>query len=98
MTSSSLSSFSNLAVCGAEGLARELPSALYRRKREEVAARHPALAALHSELNGTFTALLRSCEMALETPGLPASASEKLGSGHGRVKKLRCQLGSGTCV
>jgi len=43
------------------------------------------------------TALLLSTELALETPGLPAAAFEKLQSVHDLVKKLRRQLqGAGT--
>lgn len=82
----------NLAISGKERLAREIRAAVHRRKREEVAARQAAIGMLHSELNGTVTALLLSCELALETPGLPRAAVEKLHSAHGLVKKLRAQL------
>jgi len=65
---------------------------LQRRQREELRARQAAIGRLHSELNGTITALLLSSELALETPGLPAAAAEKLQSVHELVKKLRGQL------
>jgi hypothetical protein len=47
---------------------------------------------LHGELNGTVTALLLSIELALQVPGLPAAAAEKLQSVYELVKKLRQQL------
>jgi hypothetical protein len=84
----------NLAICGVERLAREVRAAVLRRKREEAAARQAAVATLHSELNGTVTALLLSCELALGTPGLPPEAAENLRSAHNLVKKLRAQLES----
>jgi hypothetical protein len=85
----------NLAVCGLDRLVREVRAALQRRKREEVAARRASAGALHSELNGTLTALLLHCELALEIPGLPPTAAEKLESAHALVKKIRAQLESG---
>ena len=85
----------NLAISGMERLVREVHSGLRRRKREEAAAREAAKKALHSELNGTVTALLLSCELALSTPGMPPTAVEKLESAHQLVRDLRSQLGSG---
>ena len=82
----------NLAISGLDRLVREVRGALERRKREEVAARRAATGELHSELNGTLTALLLDCELAMEVPGLPATAAEKLHSVHELVKKIRTQL------
>ena len=84
----------NLAISGMERLAREVRAAVQRRRREEVAARRAAVSTLQSELNGTVTALLLSCELALGTPGLPSEAIEKMESAHGLVQKLRSQLAS----
>ncbi len=84
----------NLAISGMERLVREVRAAMQRRQREEVKARQAAVGRLHSELNGTVTALLLSIELALETPSLPAAANEKLQSVHELVKKLRKQLES----
>ena len=84
----------NLAVSGLERLVREVRFAVHRRRREEQAARRAAVSSLHSELNETVTALLLSCELALDTPNLPPQATEKLRSAHGLVKKLRSQLQS----
>jgi len=82
----------NLAISGMERLLREVRSALLRRQQEEVKARHAALGAICSDLNGTITALLLSTELALETPGLPTAAFEKMESIHQLVKRLRREL------
>ncbi|MGA2358870.1 MAG: hypothetical protein ABSF66_07720 [Terriglobales bacterium] len=82
----------NLAITGMDRLLREVRAAMQRRQRDEVRARQAALAELHSELNGTITALLLSSELALGTPDLRPAAAEKLQSIHELVKKLRKQL------
>ena len=82
----------NLAISGLDRLLREVRAAVERRKREEAAARKAAIGTLHSELNGPLTALLLHCELALEVPGLPPSAAEKLHSAHKLVNKIRAQL------
>ncbi len=84
----------NLAISGMERLVREVRAAVQRRQREEVRARQAAIGRLHSELNGTVTALLLSSELALGISGLPPAASEKLRSVHELVEKLRGQLES----
>jgi hypothetical protein len=84
----------NLAICGLDRLVREVRAAVQRRKREEVSARRAAEKTLRSELNGTVTALLLTCELALSTPDLPPPVLEKLRSAHDLVEKLRSQLHS----
>jgi len=84
----------NLAICNAERLVREVRAAVQRRLCEEAVARRAATNTLQSELNGTVTALLLSCELALAAPNLPAEAVEKLQTAHGLVKRLRSQLES----
>src|SRR5258706_9502137 len=71
---------------------RKVRAARQRRQHKEVGARQAAIGRLHSELNGTITALLLSSELALETAGLPAATAEKLQSVHELVKRLRGQL------
>ena len=82
----------NLAICGMERLVREVRAAVQRRHCEETKARQAALGHLQSELNGTITALLLLAELALETGGMSAVATEKVQSIHELVKKLRRQL------
>ena len=82
----------NLAISGLDRLVREVRAAVQRRKHEEVLARRAAQKTLHSELNGTVTALLLTCELALSTPDLPPAVLEKLHSAHALVEKLRSQL------
>src|SRR5271163_4604402 len=82
----------NLAITGIERLVREVRASMQRRRREEAIARQAATGKLHSELNGTVTALLLSSELALEASGLAPGATEKLKSVHALVKKLRQQL------
>jgi hypothetical protein len=82
----------NLAISGRERLVREVRAAVQRRQREEAQARRAAIGKLHSELNGTVTALLLSSELGLETSNMPATAAERLHSVHQLVKKLRTQL------
>jgi len=84
----------NLAVSGMDRLVREVRSAVQRRQREQVIARRAAQESLHNELNGTVTALLLHCELALATPGLPASVVGKLETAQELVNKLRMQLHS----
>ena len=68
----------NFAVCGIERIMRELRAALQRRKKEESNARRSAEQSLRNELKGPVTALLLSCEMALQSSGLPPAAELKL--------------------
>jgi len=85
----------NLGISGMERLVREVREAVQRREREEVEARKAVIGRMYGELNGTVTALLLSSELALETPGLPVAAAEKIASVHELVQKLRRQLESG---
>ena len=82
----------NLAITGLDRLVREVRAAIERRKHEQIAARQAAVGTLHSELSGPLTALLLDCELALEVPGLPPTAAEKLQSAHELAKRIRAQL------
>jgi hypothetical protein len=85
--------FSNFAICGTERVARELRSALRRRNRESLVARQQAERALRSELKDTITALLMSCEMALDVPNLPLFAETKMRAVDTLAKEMRAKLG-----
>jgi len=82
----------NFAISGTERVIRELRAALHRRKKEVLVARQWAEEALRNDLKGTVTALLLSCEMALETPSLPAPAEAKMRTAHELAQELRNKL------
>jgi hypothetical protein len=85
--------FSNFAISGIDRVSRELRSALHRRKREFMTARKEAEQALRSELRGTITALLLSCEMALGVPNLPVLAETKMRAVDALAREMRAKLG-----
>ena len=85
--------FSNFAISGIDRVSRELRSALHRRERESLVARREAQQALRSELNDTITALLLSCEMALDVPNLPLFAETKMLAVDALLKEMRAKLG-----
>jgi hypothetical protein len=85
--------FSNFAISGIERVSRELRSALHRRQRELLVARQEAEQTLRSELKDTVTALLLSCEMAMDVPNLPLFAETKLRAVDALAKEMRSKLG-----
>jgi hypothetical protein len=85
--------YSNFAISGIERVSRELRSALHRRKRELLIARQEAEQTLRSELKNTITALLLSCEMALDVPNLPLFAETKMQAVDALAKEMRAKLG-----
>ncbi len=82
----------NFAISGADRVIRELRAALHRRKKESLLARQFAEQALRNDLKGTVTALLLSCEMALETPGIPQPVEAKIRTAHELARELRNKL------
>ena len=85
--------FVNFAISGIERVVRELRSALRRRTKEVTVARQAAERALRNELKGTVTAMLLSCEMALQTPNLPSAAQVKLQAIDELAREMRKKLG-----
>jgi len=83
----------NFAISGIERVIRELRAALNRRKRESLAARRDAEQLLRSELKGTVTALLLTCEIALEVPNLPTPAEDKLRAVYDLAREMRIKIG-----
>jgi hypothetical protein len=83
----------NLAITGAERMARELKHALERHRHECEAAHEQAEGALRNELKGPVTAVLLSCELALAVPGLPVAAEAKLRSVYELTSGLCSRLG-----
>jgi hypothetical protein len=85
--------YSNFAISGSDRVSRELRSALHRRKRELLMARQEAERSLRSELKDAITALLLSCEMALDVPNLPLFAETKMRVVDALAKEMRTKLG-----
>ena len=85
--------YCNFAIYGIERASRELRSALARRKRELQLARQVAEQTLRRELKGTITALLLSCEMALDVPHIPLFAETKMREVDTLAKELSAKLG-----
>jgi hypothetical protein len=85
--------YSNFAISGIKRVSRELRSAVHRRKRELLVARQEAEQDLRSELKGTITALLISCEMALGVPNLPLLAETKMRAVDALAREMRAKLG-----
>lgn len=83
----------NFGICGMERFKRELGTTLARRKREVEMARNAAESTLQSELKGTVTALLLSCEMALKVEHLPPAAEAKMRTAYDLARELRQKLG-----
>jgi hypothetical protein len=71
---------------------REVRAALHRRKREVLLARQGAEENLRNEFKGTITALLLSCEMALQTPNLQAAAEVKMRVVYELAREMRVKL------
>jgi len=83
----------NFAISGVERVIRELRIALHRRKRETLIARQGAEQKLRNELKDTVTALLLSCEMALQVPTLSSAATAKLLAMDALAREMREKIG-----
>jgi hypothetical protein len=59
-------------------IARELRAALHRHKKEVLLMRQQVQQAVRNELKSTVTALLLSCEMALQVPNLPSAGEARM--------------------
>lgn len=82
----------NFAISNIDRVVRELRSALHRRKREVVVVQQAAQDALRNELKGTVTALLLSCEMALQATD-STTAEAKLRKVYELAVEMRSKLG-----
>ena len=82
----------NFAISKADRVVREARAALQRRKKEVKLARQGAQQALRSELKGPITALLLSCEMALQIPGLQEAAEAKMRAVYDLAQAVRAKL------
>ena len=83
----------NFGISGTQRVISELRSALQRRKRELASAKDAAERAFRNELSGSVTAMLLSCEMALQVPELPGAAEAKLKAVYELAQELRGKVG-----
>jgi hypothetical protein len=84
----------NFAINGMDRIARELRAALRRHKRQVLLVRQEAQQALKNELKSTVTALLLSCELALQIPGLQNEAESRMRAVHELAQEVRLKLES----
>ncbi len=84
--------YMNFAISKADRVVREVRGALQRRKKEVKLARQGAQQALRNELKGSVTALLLSCEMALQVPNLQEAAEAKMRVVYDLVQEVRSKL------
>lgn len=82
----------NFAITKTERVVRELRAALRRRKKEVTLARQGAQEALRNELKDPVTALLLSCEMALQVPNLHDAAEAKIRAVYQLAQQVRNKL------
>jgi len=85
----------NFAISGIERVVAEVRAALHRRNRENIRARQGAQQALRNELKDTVTALLLSCEMALQVPNLPPLAEGKMKAVDELAREIKNKLEAG---
>lgn len=84
--------YANFAISGIDRVARELRAALNRHKREINVARQSAQQTFCNDLKGTLTALLLSCELALQAPDL-TTAEGKIRQVYDLALEMRSKLG-----
>jgi hypothetical protein len=84
----------SFAVSGMERLLREVRSALHRRKREESQARRSVEEQFRSEMCGSLTVMLLSCELAMSVPNVPTPAAEKIRTIDNLARWMRLRLGA----
>ncbi|HEY1578392.1 MAG TPA: hypothetical protein VGF82_15100 [Terracidiphilus sp.] len=82
----------NFALAGAARIVREIRAALYRRQREQAAARQAARDDIGSELKNTITGLVLQSQLALTDNTVPAQVAAKLQVLADLASTLRRQL------
>jgi hypothetical protein len=82
----------NFAISGVDRVLRELRAALHRHKKRVLMVRQEAQQALRNELKGTVTALLLSCDLALQVPELPVAAEARMTAVRDLAQQVRVKL------
>jgi hypothetical protein len=83
----------NFAISSTQRVVRDLRAALQRRKKEVTVARHAAEESLRNALKGNVTAMLLSCEIALQASEMPSPAEIKLRAVYEQALDIRGKLG-----
>lgn len=84
--------FVNFGISGMERVLRELRAAFNRRGRETMLARHNARLALRNELKDDVTALLLSCGLVLEEPGVNEAVVARLKQVEQAANQIKSKL------
>jgi hypothetical protein len=82
----------NFAINNMDRVGRELRAALYRHQKAVQLIRQEVEHALRNALKGPITALLLSCEMALQIPDLQSGAQSRMRTVHELAKEIRLKL------
>jgi hypothetical protein len=82
----------NFAINGMDRVARELRAALRRHEKQVLRARQEVKQTLRNELKSTITALLLSCEMALQISDLQSGAESRMRTVHELAQEIRLKL------
>ncbi len=82
----------NFAINGMDRVARELRAALTRHKRAVQVVRQEARQAVRNELKDAITALLLSCEMALQVPNLQSGVETRMQIVYQLAQEIRGKL------
>jgi hypothetical protein len=82
----------NFAINNMDRVGRELRAALVRHQKAVLLIRQEAQHALRNGLKDTITALLLSCEMALQVPDLQSGAESRMRAVHELAKEIRLKL------
>jgi|SRR5271169_4830570 len=82
----------NLALHGAERVAREVQTGLLRLVREKLAAMQSAENVLRNELRGDVTGILLNSELALREPSLSEGIAERIHVLHELAENMRLKL------
>jgi hypothetical protein len=84
----------NFAISALDRVVRDLRAALHRHRREALRLRQEIHQGIRNELKDTVTAVLLSCEIALQVPNLPSAAEIKMRSVRDLAQEVRVKLGS----
>ena|SRR6478672_11608933 len=82
----------NFAINGADRVSRELRVAMLRHKKQVQLVQQEVQEAMRNELKSTITALLLSCEMALQLPNLPSGAESRMRTVRDLAQEMRLKL------